>query len=156
MKTRHALLLIITVLTGLLAAQNTSAESLFKNTPSGIQAKQPPAQTQSLQPGNQPVIQSISPSVLVPGKSTDMVIRGTGLTAIQDLSFGPGVTVSIIKKSDSAVHVRANAVSNAAPGQRSISYSDTQGKHESRLSMIAINPQPEPPSPKTLGGTVTP
>ena len=103
------------------------------------------------------VIQSITPGSIAQGETRELTISGTGLEFVRQMSFGPGVSAQLPKPGGATLRVTVTAAKDAAPGRRTVSYSDRTGMHTSRLPfMVTINPQPEPPGKAALPIQVRP
>lgn len=83
-------------------------------------------------------IQAVTPNTIIQGRSADLTVTGTGLEFVRQMSFGPGVKADAPKASGAVLRVRVSADPDAAPGKRTISYSDRQGQHASRLPFTVV------------------
>ena len=102
-------------------------------------------------------IQSITPGSIAQGETKELTISGTGLEFVRQMSFGTGVSAQLPKPGGATLRVTVTAAKDAAPGRRTVSYSDRTGIHTSRLPfMVTINPQPEPPGKAALPVQVKP
>jgi hypothetical protein len=87
------------------------------------------------------LLQTVTPNTIAQGQSKDLTVTGTGLDFVRQMNFGPGIKVDQLTPTGPTLRVRVSAAPDAAPGRRTISYSDRQGQHSSRLQFTVTTAQ---------------
>ncbi len=94
-----------------------------------------------------PVIKSISPGMLLQGKSYSVVLTGTNLGSLKTVDFGPGIMIkgkSVNARSGQSVMIKLNVSAKAKPGIRIVQPVDERGPHpgSARITVMAAAPSP--------------
>ena len=87
------------------------------------------------------LLQTVTPNTIAQGQSKDLTVTGTGLEFVRQMNFGPGIKANLPTLTGPTLRVHVSAAPDAAPGRRTISYSDRQGQHSSRLPFTVTTAQ---------------